>query len=199
MRLMIRERRRRLRERTRSKAADMMRAGDVAIVAPKIDGVENARAMRSIGDIPKDVLASHVLSHLPFEKLCACVSAGGSLRPAAIEVLQAIPRVRALQELKFRERAEKGASVMSKEHFVCMLTTMRGLRHVVCDSTVGVAAGHALANLVHAMREVEALLGRQVRSPTSGCLVLVVVTLQAPYAVFPCAVFVSVAQVHAID
>ncbi len=129
---MMRERRRRLRERTRSKAADMMSAGDVAIVAPKIDGVENARAMRSIGDIPKDVLASHALSHLPFEKLCACVSAGGSLRSAAIEVLQAIPRVRALQELKFRERAEKGASAMSKEHFVCMLTTMRGIAGALC-------------------------------------------------------------------
>jgi hypothetical protein len=126
--------------------------------------------MRSIGDVPKDVLASHVLSHLPFERLCACVSAGGSLRPAAIEVLQRITRVRALQELKFRERASEGAG-MSKEHFVSMLKTMRGLQHVVCDSTV--VAGQALANLVHAMREVEALLGRQVpsafRRPVTAC------------------------------
>jgi hypothetical protein len=50
---------------------------------------------------------------------------------------------------------------MSLQHFVSMLKTLTGLQHIVCDSTV--VAGEALANLVRAMREVEALLGRQVQ------------------------------------
>ncbi len=117
--------------------------------------------MGSINDVPSDVLASHVLSNLPFEKLCACVSSGGSLRAAALLLLQKMPRVRALQELKFRERASKGEDRMSKVHFVSMFKTMQNLQHVVCDSTV--VADAALGFLVHAMREVEALFGRQVR------------------------------------
>jgi hypothetical protein len=121
--------------------------------------------MRSICDVPKDVLASQVLSRLPFDLLCACVTAGGCLRPAAVDVLQNITRVRALQDLKFRERAGQGEDLMSKDHFVSMLKSMRGLRHVVCDSAV--VAHKALANLVQAMREVEALLGRQV--PNTCC------------------------------
>jgi hypothetical protein len=117
--------------------------------------------MGSISDVPQDVLASHVLSHLPFDKLCACACCGGVVSAAALAQLREVSRVRTLQELKFRERAVDGAQRMSKEHFVNMLTTMRGLRHVVCDSTV--VADGALANLVQAMRETEALLGRQVQ------------------------------------
>jgi hypothetical protein len=61
--------------------------------------------MNSISDIPQDVIVSHVLPHLKFDKLCACVSCGGILGAAALVQLGNIPRVRALQDLKFRERA----------------------------------------------------------------------------------------------
>ena len=61
--------------------------------------------MSSINDVPSDVIALHVASRLPFDKLCACVSCGGSLRSAALTLLRKAPRVRALQDLKFRERA----------------------------------------------------------------------------------------------
>ena len=142
--------------------------------------------MGSVNHVPPDVLASHVLSHLPFEKLCACVSSGGSLRAAALMLLQKVPRVRALQELKFRERASKGEDRMSKEHFVSMFKTMQNLQHVVCDSTV--VADAALGFLVHAMREVEALFGRQVRR-----FYPVVLSL---HHVMRWTVFVAVSQVH---
>lgn len=49
---------------------------------------------------------------------------------------------------------------MSKEHFVSMLKTLRGVKHIVCDSTV--VAGEALSSFVHALRETEAMHGRQV-------------------------------------
>jgi hypothetical protein len=117
--------------------------------------------MKRINDIPQDVLASHVLSRLPFDKLCACVNCGSSLSTAALVALQKVARVRTLHELKFRERAEHGVHRMSLQHFVSMLNTLTGLQHIVCDSTV--VAGEALGNLVRAMREVEALLGRQVQ------------------------------------
>ena len=42
-----------------------------------------------------------------------------------------------------------------------MLNTLQALQHVVCDSTV--VAGQAVASLIHAMRETEALHGRQVQ------------------------------------
>jgi hypothetical protein len=54
-----------------------------------------------------------------------------------------------------------GVDRMNKDHFVSMLQTMRAVQHVVCDSTV--VAGEALASLVHALRETEALHGRQVQ------------------------------------
>ena len=61
--------------------------------------------MSSINDVPPDVIALHVASRLPFDKLCACVSCGGSLGAAALMLLRTVPRIRTLQELKFRERA----------------------------------------------------------------------------------------------
>jgi hypothetical protein len=145
--------------------------------------------MSSMDDVPRDVLASHVMSRLPFEKLCACVSSGGSLRAAALMLLQKVPRVRALQELKFRERASQGVDRMSKEHFVSMFKTMHELQHVVCDSTV--VADAALGCLVHAMREVEALFGRQVRRFYPDVLSLQHVMWYT--------VFVAVPQVHSTE
>ena len=117
--------------------------------------------MMGINDVPLDVLAEHVLSRLPFDVICACVNSGGTLSAAALVLLKKVARVRTLQDLKFRARAVDGGHGMSQSHFVSMLSSMLALQHVVCDSTV--VAGHALANLIHAMREVEALLGRQVQ------------------------------------
>ncbi len=56
---------------------------------------------------------------------------------------------------------------MSRRHFLEMLRAMRALQHVDCDSAV--VAGAAVASLVHAMRESEALLGRQVNAAARLC------------------------------